>query len=271
MVKYLRKLLSPLKLKYKEIKYREILNRNRALKDLYKGKRCFVVGNGSSLKEMDLRKLKGEFVFTVNDFPLHPDFEYIAPGFYSSIEPIKNLQAFDPKYHYYPDNYYPFLNENFKHFPNTKLFFSIESKDYITKNGLFQNHEVYYLLGTHGILADEKKLKDDLSGAISFNDGVIYATLCLSCYMGFEQIYFIGCDCDWYIKKSAVHFFNNIDRVEMAGMNNEEFLYSNFLTLKKWRIITTFFKNKGVNIMNAGVGGENDTCERVDFNSLFQR
>src|SRR5258707_4353418 len=35
-------------------------------KDLHKGERCFLVGNGPSLSKLDLTKLDGELAFTVN-------------------------------------------------------------------------------------------------------------------------------------------------------------------------------------------------------------
>ena len=45
---------------------RESMARLAALKDIHKGERAFIIGNGPSLKQTDLGKLKGEFTFGLN-------------------------------------------------------------------------------------------------------------------------------------------------------------------------------------------------------------
>ncbi len=45
---------------------RESISRLAALKDKYRGERCFIIGNGPSLRETDTSKLKDEFTFGMN-------------------------------------------------------------------------------------------------------------------------------------------------------------------------------------------------------------
>ena len=45
---------------------REAIKRLAALKDVHKGKRAFIIGNGPSLKQTDMSKLKGEITFGMN-------------------------------------------------------------------------------------------------------------------------------------------------------------------------------------------------------------
>jgi len=49
---------------------RESIKRLTELKDIHKGKRAFIIGNGPSLKQTDLSKLKGEITFAMNRFYL---------------------------------------------------------------------------------------------------------------------------------------------------------------------------------------------------------
>ena len=51
----------------------DLLMRNRELKDRHAGRRCFVIGNGPSLRNADLARLRGEVTFVMNDFWRHPD------------------------------------------------------------------------------------------------------------------------------------------------------------------------------------------------------
>ena len=45
---------------------RTAIQRLASLKDIHKGKRAFIIGNGPSLKQTDLNKLKGEITFGMN-------------------------------------------------------------------------------------------------------------------------------------------------------------------------------------------------------------
>jgi hypothetical protein len=45
---------------------RESIRRLAALKDVHKGRRAFIIGNGPSLRQTDLSKLKNEFTFGMN-------------------------------------------------------------------------------------------------------------------------------------------------------------------------------------------------------------
>lgn len=45
---------------------RQSMARLRALKDVHAGKRAFIIGNGPSLRDTDLSRLKGEFTFGLN-------------------------------------------------------------------------------------------------------------------------------------------------------------------------------------------------------------
>jgi len=61
---------------------RKILSKNSIFKDKYKGKRCFVIGNGPSLNKQDLTLLKGEITIVMNHFHLHPVLQVWQPTFW---------------------------------------------------------------------------------------------------------------------------------------------------------------------------------------------
>jgi len=58
---------------------RESIKRLGRLKDIHKGKRAFIIGNGPSLKQTDLSKLRDEITFCMNRFYLaFPDLGFSA-------------------------------------------------------------------------------------------------------------------------------------------------------------------------------------------------
>ena len=46
--------------------YRESMRRLASYRDIHKGERCFIIGNGPSINGMDLARLKGEYTFGLN-------------------------------------------------------------------------------------------------------------------------------------------------------------------------------------------------------------
>lgn len=250
-----------------KLKPSRILALNRGLKDTCPSKRCFVLGNGTSLNRMNLKKLKGEYTFVVNRFFFHPDFDLVNPTYYNHIESIRNLQPYPKDHSCYLDNYYMAIEKAFR-FKQTKLFFNIESKPYVEKNRLFTDHEVYYLAGYESLLTS-KTPEADISKPNSFMDGVIYSSICVAAYMGFKTIYLIGCDFDHILNKKEAHFHADKEKTLLDGASNKDLACNLYLYLSKMERIRSFFEQQGVHIYNAGIGGMTDTFERKKYDDLF--
>jgi uncharacterized Rossmann fold enzyme len=69
------------------IKYSKKL---KSFKDIHKGKRCFIIGNGPSLKMEDLDKLKNEYTFAANKIYLAFEETDWRPTYYC----IQDLKLF---------------------------------------------------------------------------------------------------------------------------------------------------------------------------------
>jgi hypothetical protein len=249
-------------------KYPDFLKKNIIIKDRYKGNRCFVVGNGSSLNEMNLKLLKNEYTYVVNNFLRHKDLNYIAPTFYSEIGPLNEIITLPSDHPYNIDPYYRRIDEVLKPL-NTILFFRSDFKKFIEDNNLFLGKEIFYLQSDSCNVFNTTELEDDISKPNSFMNGVIFSAICNCAYMGFKDIFFIGNDCDYYRKRSEGHFYKNPIPSSLDNKSNEELFLANYRILKAWRITGAHFKNKGINIYNAGIGGDNDVFDRVNFYDLF--
>ena len=88
MKKLIKSLIPPLlwdKLQYIRsykhfLKYKNLVAKNIELKDIHKGKRCFILGSGPSIKKENLKPLKNEIVFALNNFYVHEDFAEMMSG-----------------------------------------------------------------------------------------------------------------------------------------------------------------------------------------------
>jgi hypothetical protein len=249
-------------------KYKKILSENRKLKNKYQGKRCFLIGNGPSLNQMDLIKLRNEYTFVFNFFYLHKDFNKIKPKFYCLMEPLKNLT----KYNVNINKFFPEINKAFKNI-DVKMFFRVDIKRYIESNKLFLNKNIHYLLADRGILKT-LIINDDISKYYSFADASINNAICIAVYLGFSEIYLVGCDYDIILCKDIKHFYENElsgGRSPLKNANNLILAKDLVEYLEAMEKIKNHFKKYNVKIFNAGIGGLTDTFPRVDYDSLFRQ
>ena len=62
------------------LKHSSLIKTNIILKNKHKGERCFILGSSPSIKDEDLKPLKNEIVFALNNFYVHDDFYEIMSG-----------------------------------------------------------------------------------------------------------------------------------------------------------------------------------------------
>ena len=139
-------------------KNKDILNTNKELKDIHRGKRCFIMGTGPSIKDQNLLKLKDEYVFVVNNFWRHPQFKDIQPKFFAYIDPA-GYQKGD-KSNYWSEQFFDNA-EQINQVPMTS-FFHVKAHEVIQANKLFDSHYVHYL-STDGFFKENLKFNIDIS------------------------------------------------------------------------------------------------------------
>lgn len=139
------------------------------LKNKYKGKRCFIIGNGPSLKPEDLERLKGEITFASNKIYKIFDKTTWRPTFYMVVDPIvleenvKDINLVKAKA--------KFTLQCYKHLFNADIYFN--NNLYKNKFGSFSTNIMESLYS---------------SGTVS------YHLLQIAYYMGFSEVYLLGHD-----------------------------------------------------------------------------
>lgn len=228
-------------------------------KDAYKGKRCFIIGNGPSLKAEDLEKLHQNNEITFASNKIYKIFEQT---------------------NWRPDFY--FCTDQWLFRTETKDILNMEPKICSFYNYAFCNGTVLWIsdekiLPIYNMTEQPSPLRmprfsKDLS--IYHVDGrsVTYAMLQAAFYMGFDKVYLLGMDHypDSLINiKSTEHFYNS-DKDRLWDLLPEHVKIDNHITLlnsyKKARLV---FEEDGRNIFNATRGGYLEVFERVKFDDLF--
>ena len=181
-----------------------LIRGNKKYKNIHKGQRCFIIGNGPSLKGVDLAKLKDEITFTVNQIPRMKDFPKIHTNYH-----IWTDESF-----YYQDFSTPEGKDLLEIMKGVNtdgnrpvVFYKTNAKKMIKDNHLDEFLDICYLM--EGYRFRDPHLDLPMDRVICrFNTCVQYFIL-MAVYMGFSEIYLLGCDC--------THILNTIhSRMETA-------------------------------------------------------
>jgi len=225
--------------------------RLQALQDRYAGQRCFIIGNGPSLKNTDLSLLRNEITFGSNR--LYILFEEL--GFSTTF-----FLAFDPLVleHYHRDidriNSVKFVRTGDRH---------------------------YFTLSDRFILFDQGKtlsFAHNPTQGIWGGGSVTYTAMQLAFHMGFEKVILVGIDHSYDSTRS-----NSQDKVVKVseGADPNHFSSEYFgkgvswlvpnLELKElgYRMAKYAFESDGREILDATIEGKLNLFPKVDYYSLF--
>lgn len=224
--------------------------RMREYQNIHKAQRCFIIGNGPSLKQTDLTKLKGEFTFGMNRiYLLFPELGF-SSTYFVSINDLVIEQCADeiaalpiPKFIAWHSNHH------FQQFPEDMVFL------YSTYTG--------------------PRFSYDLTKRIWEGATVTNVALQLAFYMGFEKVILIGVDHNFTSKgeanKTVVstgddpnHFsgayFGKGFRWQLPDLDTSEIGYT---------LARKAYQKAGREVLDATVDGKLTIFPKVDYNSLF--
>ena len=227
-------------------------------KDKYKGKRCFIVGNGPSLKMEDLEKLHvhGEYSFGANGIHLAFNQTRWKPTFYTVSDQAALLawyhiiKKLDVKYKFIGDR--AFRAYDIPQIKNAFIYPLIE-RTYYPYCPDFSN---------------------DITKAVGNSYTVTYINMQIASYMGFNEIYLIGIDHSYDVQldsegkiiknKTKNYFIDNYTPASVKGLGMSR-LYLCDKAYVKAELYSQFHDFK---IYNATRGGKLEIFERIDFDKI---
>jgi len=239
------------------------------LRDRHAGRgRCFVIGNGPSLKGMDLTRIAGDFSIGANSFYKHPDAARVGLGF---------LCIFDPHFMKDEPRGVEWHRTVEKLLPGTSFMLHHSARALVQKHGLYPGREVFY--ARSGIQTHEAS-RVDFDFRRPRNVGMTTGSsiaIQLAIYLGFREIYLVGFDCNWlentgasYHFYEAHEYFPEFDSIaaDGRGIGYENFLKIIQREFESHRLIRARAEAAGVRIFNATDGGLLDAYPRVSYAGL---
>ena len=167
-----------------------MVKRNNRFIGAHEGETCYIIGNGASLKSMDLASFSDHISIGLNHINLHKDRSSLNMPYQVLIEPFF---------------FYPYIKNPYTLTYQRNILGKLFRKsflEYKTKVNLFTSlsnalnpfvgDKVYYLY--HFGKRDCDTKFNNISGAFSFMDGALEAGLGLAINMGFKKAILVGCD-----------------------------------------------------------------------------
>ena len=222
--------------------------RNKELQNLHKGKRCFIIGNGPSIKNQDLTMLKGEITFFANMFYKHPQINLIQPTYYAIIDPKLQKRI-------WPLN---MIDEILETCPGVKLF--LNAKASVDENiySYTKKADIYWLYINQHLCMGYTGNFDITKGIAA--DNVIKVCMAIAFYMGFKDIYLLGMDLNGLfldLLNKESHFSHSyteeIFTYDMEAAEND--LWQTAHAFRAWRALAEYSKRAGYNVVNLTQGG----------------
>lgn len=226
----------------------------RTLKDKYKGKRCFIIGNGPSLNITDLDKLSNEYSFAPNKILYLLNHTIWKPTFYLCAD----LDG------------YTMVKDELKKYPDLNTFVDIRCKGRTSKTTHF-----FYSYGKYHInryRVDDIHISEDISKYVYTGYTVTFTAIQLAVYMGFKEIYLLGCDHNYAVKVDS-HGHKTVDnsiQTYAKGIPDWGKSIQNIdITTRAYQCAKEYCNKQGIKIYNATRGGMLEVFERVNLDDIL--
>ena len=232
---------------------RESIGRLAELKDVHRGKRAFIIGNGPSLKQTDLSKLKNEVMFAMNRFYL----AFPELGFTTSYICVTNDLVVEQ------------FADDLAALPIPKFIAWRSHKHFSPQLPITQLPTFVYTSYTG------PRFTRDVRGRVWEGATVTNLALQLAFHMGIEKAILIGVDHNFASKGDANK------TVVSEGDDQNHFMPNYFGKGVRWQLPDldtseigyTFareaYRKAGREVVDATVGGKLTVFPKVEYESLF--
>jgi hypothetical protein len=221
-----------------------VIQKNSKLKEIHLGERCFILGNGPSINEIDILTLKGQNVFVMSSFYHHDQYLDFSPMYHALVD-ISDSHS--------EGNKFECLKEMSQRVVSQTLFFGIRNKTLIEKHDLFRGKTIYYVA-----TLPKKRTFNIAEITATHSTGPLMA-LEVALYMGFSEIYLLGIDLNGVCTNSYNYFFDRkkliVKDPEIAGDGKLNYRLSEALAgtqthIKGFEEFEDYSKSANVKIYN---------------------
>ena len=247
--------------------YGERLKRNEIFRGRHPGKRCFVLGNGPSLRKQDLALLANEITFVTNSFYVHP-----LVG-----------ENWQPDYYFFSDHLYfdgsvPLseFQELTSRIRSAPIFVPCYAEKFLSQSNALPPERTYYVAAGAERL-DRADSIPDFTQPTPGMQTVVQLAMMAAMYMGCTTIYLMGVDHDWLSHGGAdLHFYSEEEAEDQPDGHVGPWTYLSLMEAmttmwQSYIMLQRIAKNSGIKIVNCTAGGFLDVFPRAKYEDVVSR
>jgi hypothetical protein len=238
-------------------RWRESCRRLDAYRNVYQGRRCFIIGNGPSLRQTDLTRLKGEFTFGLNRiYLMFPELEFTTSCLVVVNELVLAQSAAE-----------------MIALPLPK-FFTWRARQHILSGRAFRQDSSLMFLDTD--FTGSENFSSEATRRLFEGNTVTYVAMQLAFFMGFQEAILIGVDHN-YVTQGKPN-----EAVISPGDDPNHFAPNYFGKGYKWqlpdlegnerayRLARQAYADAGRRLVDATVGGKLTIFPKEEYKNLFR-
>lgn len=231
---------------YIDNKFQRLFN----LKNKFEGKRCFIVCTGPSLKLEDLDLIKNEISFSMNSIiGLYNKTDW-RPNYYCIQDQSVFYKLKDEILKIYPKNSNVFIRNSFFQF--------VEDKNYIYFPYNNEYHAYATICGKY-----RNKFSENAYGIVYDGGTITYSIIQLAYYMGFKEMYLLGCDC--------IYVPNQKNHIVDIGLKDKYMIFNYKRMTCAFETAKKFAEENNFEIFNATRGGNLEVFKRVTLEDIINQ
>lgn len=260
----------------------KLIKSNRKFLNIHKGERCFILGNGPSVLTEDLSPLKNEMVFVVNQASKAKYYKKVRPDYYFCVDEV--FFKLDSSVEQENQVIESFKNLKFDNY-SPECFIPSKFREVIRDKYRLSNLNINYFVETFRMTDDWKSFIDYSKVVPAFGTVVQYC-ITMAVYMGFKEIYLMGCDntgilvtINSLLNENNEHLYsykvseNEKQRMENMVKKNglEAYCESYLYTLQDYRKLFNYCKKFEVKLVNCSSKTVIDSLPRMNMVDLFNK
>ncbi len=228
---------------------RESIRKLRALKDVHRGKRCVIIGNGPSLNKTDIQKIKDEYTFGLNRIYLAWEEWGFTTSYFLSVNDLVIEQC-------------------------AQEIMALQVPKFISwraRTWLKPQENLHFLYTTY----TGPRFAKDASKRLWEGATVTYTALQLAYHMGFSTVVLIGVDHSFATQGKpnqtvesqgddpnhfSPQYFGKGFRWQLPDLETSELSY---------QMAKRAYEEDGRQVLDATIGGQLQVFPKVDFDQYF--
>ena len=254
---------------------KKVISANIEFKNIYcNNERCFIIGNGPSIKNIEFSLLANEITFTVNQISRFEKFKEIKT----------NYHIWSDTRFFQRDSNIIDIMKNVNIASNPIVFFPYQAKDFIKECKLDSFLNIKYFNGIGGMLYRGYDKTIDYTKVTPRFSTVIDYAITLAIYMGIKEIYLLGCDCTGFVnlakfvtKEENYEYAYEVDDKEkkrlkeaLGGKNIRMELKNYAKLFEDYEILAEYCKKRNIKLVDCTENGLLDILEKKNLNEVLK-